>query len=213
MLRQLRSRLSGLRAYLELPAPAKQEKRRDHRGLPTTDPGIAAVLQAGFDWLGAAQDNSRTKDGGVARHFSLVSGWGSSYPETTGYIIPTMFDGAVRLNDPALRERARRMLDWLVSIQLPEGGFVGGSVDAPRRVPVTFNTGQILIGLARGATDLGTAYYEPMRRAADWLVNTQDADGAWRKHATPFAAPGEKVYETHVAWGLFEAARVAPASK
>ena len=47
-----------------------------------------------------------------------------------------------------------------------------------------------------------------MRRAADWLVEGQDPDGCWRRHATPFAPPGEKVYETHVAWGLLEAARI-----
>jgi hypothetical protein len=47
-------------------------------------------------------------------------------------------------------------------------------------------------------------------RAADWLVQAQDADGCWRKHPTPFAAPGEKAYETHVSWGLFEAERVLP---
>lgn len=49
-----------------------------------------------------------------------------------------------------------------------------------------------------------------MHRAADWLVETQDADGCWRKHPTPFVAPGEKAYETHVAWGLLEAARLEP---
>jgi hypothetical protein len=46
-----------------------------------------------------------------------------------------------------------------------------------------------------------------MVRAADWLVATQDADGAWTKHPTPFAEPGLKAYETHVAWGLIEAFR------
>jgi hypothetical protein len=49
-----------------------------------------------------------------------------------------------------------------------------------------------------------------MRRAADWLVNTQDADGCWRRHPTPFANPGEKTYETHVSLGLFRAAAVDP---
>ena len=49
-----------------------------------------------------------------------------------------------------------------------------------------------------------------MHRAADWLVATQDADGCWRRYPTPFAAPGEKAYETHVAWGLLDAARVTP---
>jgi hypothetical protein len=77
-------------------------------------------------------------------------------------------------------------------------------------VPVTFNTGQILIGLASGVTELGEQYRPAMRAAADWLVRTQHADGAWRDNPTPFAAAGEKSYETHVAWGLLEAARVDP---
>ena len=42
------------------------------------------------------------------------------------------------------------------------------------------------------------------------LVHTQDRDGCWRRHPTPFAGPGEKAYETHVAWGLLEAARLQP---
>jgi hypothetical protein len=100
------------------------------------------------------------------------------------------------------------MLDWLVSIQFPEGGFQGGVVGSTPCVPVTFNTGQILMGLAGGAERWSGAYREPMRRAADWLVETQDDDGCWRGHPTPFAADGEKVYETHVSWGLLEAARV-----
>ena len=49
-----------------------------------------------------------------------------------------------------------------------------------------------------------------MKRAADWLVQTQDSDGCWRRWPTPFAAPGEKVYETHVALGLFRAAMLVP---
>jgi hypothetical protein len=102
------------------------------------------------------------------------------------------------------------MLDWLVSIQFPEGGFQGGKVDSEPRVPVTFNTGQILLGLAAGVREFGDAYRGPMRRAADWLVGSQDPDGSWRDHRSPFAAPGRTAYETHVAWGLLEAARAAP---
>ena len=77
-------------------------------------------------------------------------------------------------------------------------------------MPVTFNTGQILLGLAAGVSHFGPAYRQAMIAAADWLVQTQDDDGCWRKHATPFAKPGEKAYETHVAWGLYEAARLEP---
>ena len=91
-------------------------------------------------------------------------------------------------------------------------GLQGGKIDANPRVPVTFNTGQILIGLAAGVRRFGPEYRVPMIRAAKWLVESQDADGCWRKHPTPFAAPGEKSYETHVAWGLFEAAKLEPTS-
>ncbi len=188
------------------------ERVRDRRGLPATDPGPARAAEQALAWLCRAQDHSASADGGVARHYSLRSGWAPSYPETTGYIAPTFLAWDGDLPHLGLAERARRMLDWLVSIQFPEGGFQGGMIGQEPRVPVTFNTGQILFGLAAGQAAFG-AYAEPLRRAADWLAQTQDPDGAWRRHPTPFAAPGEKVYETHVAWGLLEAARQVPESR
>lgn len=210
MFRLLKKKVSNLRNFRRLPRAAKLEAARDKRGLIADDPGNEQVIEAGVSWLGRAQDHSRSSDGGVARHYSLIDGWASSYPETTGYIVPTLLEYARRRNDAAVRERARRMLDWLVSIQFPDGGFQGGLIDSTPVMPVTFNTGQILLGLASGVMAFGDIYREPMRRAADWLVGTQDADGCWRRHPTPFAAPGEKAYETHVSWGLFEAARVEP---
>jgi hypothetical protein len=189
---------------------AKAESRRDKRTTLLRDPGIAATVSAALDWLGAAQDNSLSSDGGIARDYSLVSGWRASYPETSGYIVPTLLRGQPGRPNDVPRERARAVLDWLVSIQLDGGGFQGGVIGQTPVVPVTFNTGQILIGLASGVTELGECYRASMRGAADWLVTTQDDDGAWRKNPTPFAKEGEKAYETHVAWGLLEAARVEP---
>jgi hypothetical protein len=101
------------------------------------------------------------------------------------------------------------MLDWLTRIQMASGAFQGGKIDSRPIQPVTFNTGQIIMGLAIGETTFGL-YGTALRKAADWLVATQDPDGCWRTYATPFATPGEKAYETHVAWGLLEAARVDP---
>jgi hypothetical protein len=213
MIAHLRRVVSFFRFSAPLPPAAQAERERDQQGLPESDPGIDRAMAAALAWLGQAQDHSRTQDGGVARHYSLLNGWGSSYPETTGYLVPTLLACA---RDPGqaeadvLRPRARRMLDWLVSIQLSDGGFQGGMVDQLPVKPVTFNTGQILLGLAAGVAEFGPVYLEPLRRAADWLIATQDADGCWRRYPTPFAAPGEKVYETHVAWGLLEADRVAP---
>jgi hypothetical protein len=189
---------------------SRAEMRRDALGLPARDPGPRAAVDAAAAWLCLAQDRSASADGGVARDYSLEKGWATSYPETTGYIVPTMLELGRRFDDTDKTARARRMLDWLVAIQLPGGGYQGGRIDATPVVPVTFNTGQILLGLASGAAAFSERYGEAMHAAARWLVDSLDADGCWRSHPTPFAEPGEKVYETHVAWGLFEADRVAP---
>jgi len=196
--------------YLSMPLAAKRERLRDRVGVfgLSRDPGIERSVALAIEWLGRAQDESKHRDGGFSHSYSLVEGWAPSYPETSGYIVPTLLDWAAANDDDEARARALRCLDWLVSIQLDNGAFQGGVVDVPQKVPVTFNTGQILLGLAAGAAEFGEAYREPMRRAAEWLVETQDSDGCWRHFASPFAHPGENAYETHVAWGLLEAARV-----
>lgn len=194
----------------QLPPAARQELKSDRRGLPDRDPGAAAVVHANLEWLARAQDRSKSADGGVARDYSLINGWATSYPETTGYIVPTVIEYARRSGDPAFLQRAERMLDWLAGIQFPDGGIQGGKVDAQPRVPVTFNTGQVLIGFAAGVAQFGDRYRDSMNRAAAWLRDSLDADGCWRRHPTPFAKAGEKAYETHVSWGLFEAERMEP---
>ncbi len=211
VLRKLISRLLGGSPEI-ITALAAAEREADRSGLLHAEaPGRPAVIEAALDWLCAAQDGSASQDGGVARDFSLIKGWATSYPETTGYIIPTIIEMASRSGRDDLHQRARRMLDWCVAIQFPEGGFQGGKIDAVPKVPVTFNTGQILLGLSAGARQYGDPdYHAAMHKAAAWLRDDLDPDGCWRKHPTPFAAPGEKAYETHVAWGLFEAERVAP---
>jgi Squalene-hopene cyclase C-terminal domain len=180
----------------------------DRRGAGTYgDPGPDRLVAECVEWLERAQDLSASADGGVARHYSPISGWAPSYPETTGYIVPSLLAYAERSGRQDLIERARRMLDWLAAIQFPEGAFQGGVVGAVPRVPVVFNTGQILLGLAAGERSLG-GYRDALCRAADWLVAMQDSDGGWRRHASPFALAGDKAYDTHVAWGLIEAERI-----
>jgi hypothetical protein len=193
----------------QLPEAARAERDLDRQGLPETDPGAAAVADACLSWLARAQDSSASADGGVARDFSLIKGWATSYPETTGYIVPTLLAAAAVPDRREFRERARRMLDWLAAIQFPNGGIQGGKIDASVKVPVTFNTGQVLLGFCTGVRAFGS-YHSAMHAAARFLRDSLDPDGCWRRHPTPFARRGEKAYETHVSWGLFEAERLAP---
>ena len=208
----LKSATAPLRTSIRersLPAAAQAQIARDRGPLPD-DPGARAVIDAALEWLKRAQDESASADGGVARHFSLVEGWASTYPETTGYIVPTFIEQAALTGDTDLTDRAARMLVMLRGVQFDNGGLPGGLVGQEPQVPVTFNTGQILLGFAAGAKHWGDAEtIAAMTRAADFLSESLDPDGCWRSHPTPFARNGDKAYETHVSWGLFEAARVA----
>ena len=202
--------LRSLVEYLAIPSRAREQWHRDFKNRHGTDPGPDAAIDAAAAWIMRAQENSASQDGGIARHYSTVTGWSASYPETTGYIVPTMIDMARDRSDAGMLQSASRMLDWLVSIQYPDGSFPGGTIADIPQVPVVFNTGQILIGLAAGVRTFGSRYLAPMCGAADWLVKVQDADGCWRRFLSPFAMRGERTYDTHVAWGLLEAARVDP---
>ncbi len=196
--------IRSLPAYFE---PAVREAViRDWRAFPLPDPGPRRVVQEGVGWLCRAQDLSASADGGFARHYGLTDGWATSYPETTGYIIPTLLAS----DDPVLHARARRALDWLAAIQMDDGAFQGGVINDPNKTQVVFNTGQVLLGFAAGLRCFRKREYEEaMGRAAEWLVTHQHTDGSWRRFEGPYAPPGPKTYHMHVAWGLLEAARVS----
>lgn len=138
-------------------------------------------LVAAAEWLGRAQDSQ--SDGGVSGRYHLGEAWTSSYPETTGYIIPTFLalEGDVGL--AGYTERARRCVEFLLSVQLPDGAFPGMEIAENRDQPSIFNSAQILNGLTawHGATGDETVL-RSATRVADWLISQQDADGAWRRH-------------------------------
>jgi uncharacterized protein YyaL (SSP411 family) len=163
-------------------------------------------LRAAVDWLLHAQ--SCAADDGVPHSYDLRRGiWHASYPETTGYIIPTLLDYAEHFQQPRYAEAALRMADWEIAVQLPDGGVRAGTMAAEVVEPTIFNTGQVLFGFARAFTATRADRYEQaLRRAADWLVRAQDADGAWRRFPSPFA-PGTdvKAYNTRSAFGLVRA--------
>lgn len=171
---------------------------RDHR----------VHLAAAIDWLCRAQDvrDGQSDAGGVSAGWSFEDGWLPSYPETTGYIIETMLAAAQVLNRPELVPRAQRMIDWELSIQLPDGAFPG-HFGEPGSRPVIFNTGQIMHGMVAGYTQLGRAEcLASAVRAGHWLADQQDDDGCFRRfehNDTPH------VYNTRATWPLLATGLIA----
>ena len=182
---------------------------RIRRWAPNASGSVDAHLEAAFGWLAAAQD--ACPNGGVARGYTLSAagetraGWQHAYPETTGYIIPTLLDCAAHYGRADLRDRAIRLADWLLAVQHVDGGIPGGVVGKQRPV-VVFNTGMVLHGWCRAyAATRNPSYLAGLCRAADFLVLAQDPDGAWRRFSNMDGNPRFHAYDVLVCWPLLMA--------
>lgn len=139
-----------------------------------------AHLLAAVDWLERCHDASR--DGGLPGRYRLRGGWTPSYPETTGYAVPTFLRLARELPRERLVSRAKSCIEFLLGRQRIEGGFPGGEVGSDSDISV-FNTGQILAGLdAWDAEYPSPEVRDVAAGAADWLIRVQHDDGAWRDY-------------------------------
>lgn len=188
-------------------ASAITERKREAKAIGVDTVDSATHMTEAIEWLKRAQD--ATSDRGVSRGFGVgwisylnSKGWQPSYPETTGYIIPTFFDCARVLRADDLSRRAIEMADWEIDIQMPIGAVMGGTVDRPA-TPAVFNTGQVMLGWIRALAETGRdSYRSALERAADFLISTLDDDGAWRRGNSQYASAASTTYNSRVGWAL-----------
>jgi hypothetical protein len=150
------------------------------RQLPRKRAGDAEHLRETIAWLVRASEHG---EGGVSSHYSLLHGrWLPPFPETTGYIIPTLFDYSTRGGNASHAELAGRLTDWLGEVQLESGACMQGSYDRRKgkNKPIIFNTGQNIFGFLRAYEETGRdSYLGCARRAGDFLAGATDERGIW----------------------------------
>jgi uncharacterized protein YyaL (SSP411 family) len=153
------------------------------------------------------------KDTGGSRAFysrflNPFSGWTAPYPETTGYIIPTLLNVSKIDTFTDLEKFAIKMADWIISLQDGEGALPGGLYHSDKTNEKSiFNTAQMILGLISAWNHTGEKkYLESAFLAAKWLSTTQEDDGTWSKyHYNKDFFPS---YYTRVAWPLLKTAEI-----
>lgn len=161
-------------------------------------------LDESIRWLFRSQN--ATGGGGSAASYNPILGWDGPYPETSGYIIPTLYEYDSRFGSPEARRRATAMARWLLTTQKSTGGFPEGVAPSPDTTPSVFNTGQILLGLVRAYEETGDeSFREAVRRAAEWLVSVQHEDGYWDAYDYRDTVHS---YSSRIGWSLLVAADV-----
>jgi len=167
--------------------------------LPAGGLQVEQHVDAAIDWIRLA--HAMSGDGGISKGYDALRGrWSPSYPETTGYTIPTLLNAAVALDHPELRAMAFSLADYLLNIMTTEGGVAHWASSRP--YPIVFDTGQAMFGwLAAFDASSDERYLRAAMRAGDWLVSAQDSLGSWRNYQHLGV---EKVIDTRVAWALLE---------
>ncbi len=207
--RQLRS-VQFLPRLRALNPVTLREVWTERTGGHTADAAHAAHIGPAVDWLARAQDATGTS--GIARGYSLIRspyfgsrGWEPAYPETTGYIIPTLMTAARVLRRDELLDRAMRAAKWECEIQLPSGAIQGGVIGQDIS-PAIFNTGQVIFGWLAAYQHTGAAKFAAAaERAAMYLASRLDGDGVWRRDHSLYARHGSSLYNARTAWAMAEA--------
>jgi ubiquinone/menaquinone biosynthesis C-methylase UbiE len=154
-------------------------------------------IRLASDWLLMAQKMS--PDHGYSRCYSIYNKkWDKSYIETTGYIIPSLFNVSEYFGESKYKQSAAHAADWLLKIQNKDGSFN----DVDKDIPQVFDTGQCLIGLNFWYEKTGDKIFlEAAIKAADWLCEVQNTDGSWTRHSYNNEA---HAYYTRVASALIK---------
>jgi hypothetical protein len=143
---------------------------------------------------------SNHKDGGSRAYFSPLKGWSKAYPETTGYIIPTLLGYYEKEGFIAAKDTAVDFGEWLLSIQNEEGYWIGGLHPTQKQNPSIFNTGQILFGMvALFKASNKNKWIISAHKGAKWLADHVSSAGLWEAgHYNGF----NPTYYTRVAWPM-----------
>jgi len=160
---------------------------RHHWGFHTgSKEHTTAYLNAALGWIGRAQD--ACPGGGVAARYDLVAGrFLEPYPETTGYLIPTLLEVARAFDNAPMAERARRAADWLVQRQMPDGSVDCRLAEEPapagRHTVILFDCGAVLQGfVAMYRHSRSDIYAGAADRLARFMVSCQRPTGEWDLH-------------------------------
>lgn len=154
-------------------------------------------LRAAIGWLERSIDACNGR--GSSKGFAFLKGWLPAYPETSGYIIPTLLTIARMGGGEEYRTKAGAIARWLCSIQRSDGGFLAREIGASTE-PDVFDSGMILLGFnALLFEEQQDAIRRAAEKTANFLVSSLDHEGCFVRHLSHGIA---HAYNVRSAWAL-----------
>lgn len=159
--------------------------------------------RAAISWL--VTSANAVGGNGFSHSFHLARGWLPAYPETSGYILPSLWLAAHRYGVIGAEEVISKVWKWLIKSQHECGSF--GDLNGE---PQVFDTGQILIGANFMLRQKIPGAREVIEHAGGWLVSQQSDDGSFVMHAYNNMPHS---YYSRVGAALFDAGQLLDSKK
>lgn len=110
---------------------------------------------------------------GFPSKYSILHGVTNDFPETTGYIIPTLLNFNL--------EKTEQAGEWLLEVQHEDGAF---GTDADLKDKKIFDTAQTIFGtLALYQKTNKDKYLQSAIKAGNFIIQNQEENGSWVKYA------------------------------
>ncbi len=153
-------------------------------------------ILAWADWLLKSQEVN--DDGWYSVKYSILRWWDVSYPETTWYIIPTLYEVYKYTNNKKYYNSILKAWEYLLNIQMENWAW-GDSV---KWEPAIFDIWQIIFGLVKlYEITNDEKYLQAAKKWWDFIVSDQEEDGSWVKYAFNNQP---HTYYSRVSWALLK---------
>ena len=156
---------------------------------------LEAALKSNLKWIAKSFEVNGLKGSSGKR--TVYGQWGPPYPETTGYLIPTLLKCSP-YND-SLREIALAQLSFIRSIQNQDGSFYQL---VENKAPIIFDTAQIVIGLIALCPEVlkFEEIAEVTKEAVIWMHEQLTEEGLFLEHN--YVENYNPAYYARIAWAM-----------
>ncbi|NNE27689.1 MAG: hypothetical protein HKN09_12665 [Saprospiraceae bacterium] len=160
---------------------------------------LISALKSNLNWIN--KSIHATNGNGSAAYRWSWGKWGPAYPETTGYLIPTLLRSSTVLRDSSLKDSAHHLALFLISIQNEDGSF---PLQIKSKDINVFDCAQILLGLC--------CYYDQVKvedvlksidQSLRWLIHQFDEHGQIKQYN--LYQEYNPAYYLRILWPIFKA--------
>lgn len=164
---------------------------------------IEASLKANLSWIYKSfKTNNHLGSSGTR---NILGKWSSPYPETTGYLLPTLLNAAPYFPKENLISLSKLQLKFFESIKTVDGAYLQNTEDAE---PVVFDVAQILWGFISLVPymEKSAPLLQEIEITRQWLRDILDNEGNFISHN--YVKDFQPAYYSRIAWPLAAAENI-----